>query len=73
MKTAKQQKEHAPPHILMVQPKGSVNSEISLGAPRSFMLTLIVVGSVAAEDVVESVTNDILPHALRNLEGLTPV
>ena len=35
------------------------------------MLTLIVVGSVAAEEVVERVTSAILPQALRNLPGLT--
>ena len=53
--------------MLMVHPRGSVKLLISSGAPRSSTLTLSVVGSVAAELVVDMVMRAILPHALRNV------
>ena len=43
------------------------------GAPRSSMETLMVVGRVAAEEVVESVTRAILPQALSSFETGTLV
>jgi hypothetical protein len=50
----------------MVHPSGSVKSLMAAGSPGCSVLTLMVVGSVAAELVVERVMSDISPHATRN-------